>query len=131
MCSSDLELVRDRVEAMEPDVARIRELAERIESATDDEKAAMEAELERLTAVRDDALEQLRDEIARHLIEATEAHVPDWPLPLDVAYHTVDSFLADFEGKPDTDEIDVVEWVFSEEDESDADPNEGDEYGNY
>ena len=125
------ELVRERVEAMEPDVARIGELAEQLESAVEGEKAALEEELERLTAVRDDALERLRDEIARHLITATEAHVPDWPLPLEVAYHTVDSFLADFEGRPDTDGIDVVEWVFSEEEDSEVDPDEGDDHGNY
>ena len=125
------ELVRDRVGAMEPDVARIQELSEQIESAAEGEKAVLEEELERLTAVRDDALEQLRDEIAQHLITVTEAHVPDWPLPIDVAYHTVDSFLADFEGKPDTDEIDVIEWVFSDEEDSEVDPDEGDDHGNY
>ena len=57
--------------------------------------------------------------------------MPDWPLPIDVAYHTVDSFLADFEGKPDTDEIDVIEWVFSDEEDSEVDPDEGDDHGNY
>ena len=127
------ELLVTRVAEIEPDVVRMRELSERLETAGEEERAALQAELERLGDVRDAALELLRDDIALHLIEVTAEHVPEWPLPLDVAYHTVDSFLEDFRGQLETDDIDVIEWVFTddEEEDSDPDPTEGDDHGNY
>lgn len=123
------DLVQGRVAELAPEVGRIDEIAKRLESAAEGEIEALQAELAELLAMRDTALQWLRDEITAYVIEVVERHVPEYEMPVDLAWEAVEVILAEYRGELGPDALEGALDVIVDEEETDVDEHEGDDHG--